>query len=255
MPVTLIYDGTFEGLLTAIFEIYEYRYTDIEIAAAENHFLENIFADNHQVCTNRDKAERVLIKLEKNLGKSGCNDLLKLFFSEHPQMEALFFHAVKSSLQNPSLNIFQNFADDQILEISKVLKSMRREIHRMHAFIRFERLEDDLYFAKIEPDFNMLPLIFRHFKARYRDQRWMIVDLKRNFGVTYDLADIHFINPEPEQLQQFLNSGQFHHQDERQFQKMWQTYFVKTGIPSRKNMKLHIQHVPKRYWKYLTEKA
>ncbi|TXD94923.1 DUF4130 domain-containing protein [Gillisia hiemivivida] len=26
-------------------------------------------------------------------------------------------------------------------------------------------------------------------------------------------------------------------------------------MKSRKNMKLHLQHVPKRYWKYLTEKS
>ncbi|MEO6759204.1 MAG: DUF4130 domain-containing protein, partial [Saprospiraceae bacterium] len=25
-------------------------------------------------------------------------------------------------------------------------------------------------------------------------------------------------------------------------------------IPERRNLKLHLQHVPKRYWKYLTEK-
>ena len=32
-------------------------------------------------------------------------------------------------------------------------------------------------------------------------------------------------------------------------------YFKSTNIKSRKNMKLHLQHVPKRYWKYLTEKS
>ena len=41
---------------------------------------------------------------------------------------------------------------------------------------------------------------------------------------------------------------------EKKYQTLWQRYFVKTGIPERKNMKLHIQWMPKRYWKYLTEK-
>ncbi|MGK4566274.1 DUF4130 domain-containing protein [Flavobacterium sp. 3HN19-14] len=35
---------------------------------------------------------------------------------------------------------------------------------------------------------------------------------------------------------------------------LWNDYFKSTNIPARKNMKLHLQHVPKRYWKYLTEK-
>ena len=35
---------------------------------------------------------------------------------------------------------------------------------------------------------------------------------------------------------------------------MWKDYFDSTNIKERKNMKLHIRHVPKRYWKYLSEK-
>jgi 2'-5' RNA ligase len=34
----------------------------------------------------------------------------------------------------------------------------------------------------------------------------------------------------------------------------WNDYFRSTNIPARKNMELHIRHVPKRYWKYLTQK-
>ncbi|WP_340696552.1 DUF4130 domain-containing protein [Flavobacterium gyeonganense] len=35
---------------------------------------------------------------------------------------------------------------------------------------------------------------------------------------------------------------------------MWRRYFSSVTIESRKNMKLHIQHMPKRYWKNLIEK-
>ena len=38
------------------------------------------------------------------------------------------------------------------------------------------------------------------------------------------------------------------------YQSLWQTYFDSVNIKARKNMKLHIQHMPKRYWKYLIEK-
>ena len=124
----------------------------------------------------------------------------------------------------------------------------------MLAFVRFELLQDEVYFAKIEPDFNVLPLIRKHFKERYADQKWMIFDLKRHYGIFYDLKEVHFFSPDSSQLQNFRNSEQFHHEEEKKYQTLWQRYFVKTGIPERKNMKLHIQWVPKRYWKYLTEK-
>jgi len=41
---------------------------------------------------------------------------------------------------------------------------------------------------------------------------------------------------------------------EIEYQKLWSEYFDHTNIKERKNTKLHTQHVPKRYWKYLTEK-
>ena len=41
---------------------------------------------------------------------------------------------------------------------------------------------------------------------------------------------------------------------EPDYQVLWKSYFDSVNIPERKNMKLHLQHVPRRYWKYLSEK-
>ena len=38
---------------------------------------------------------------------------------------------------------------------------------------------------------------------------------------------------------------------EKEFQQLWKTYFKSTNIESRQNLKLHLKHVLKRYWKYL----
>lgn len=90
----------------------------------------------------------------------------------------------------------QNFADEDILKISKICKSVSRERHRMTAFVRFEKMQDDIYFAKIDPDFNVLPLIRKHFKDRYADQKWMIYDLRRHYGLLYDLEQCEFFYPD-----------------------------------------------------------
>ena len=101
----------------------------------------------------------------------------------------------------------------------------------------------------------MLPLISKHFERRYADQKWIIYDLKRNYGLYYDLNGVELIqialadnfDPTKTTLDFFTTS-------EIEFQTLWQDYFESTNIPSRKNTKLHVQHVPKRYWKYLSEK-
>jgi probable DNA metabolism protein len=250
---TLLYDGSFDGLLTAIFEVFEYRYKDVEIINRERFLQENIFAEIHEVITQNDKAERVLNKIEQNIGKSGINQLIKVFLSEDSESEQIILSAIKQSIEFPKENILQNYADSAILKISKICKSVDRERHRMTAFVRFEKMQDDVFFAKIDPDFNVIPLIRKHFKDRYQDQKWMIYDLRRNYGILYDLEHCDFFYPDEK-----LNLDQYQqkfHEEETQYQKLWQRYFTKTNIVERKNLKLHIQHVPRRYWKYLTEKT
>ncbi|WP_262708311.1 TIGR03915 family putative DNA repair protein [Chryseobacterium sp. CH21] len=155
-------------------------------------------------------------------------------------------------MKNPENNILENFADSDVLKISKICKSVDRERHRMTAFVRFEKMQDGVFFSKIDPDFNVLPLIRKHFKDRYQDQKWMIYDLRRNYGLLYDLDDCEFFYPD-EKIDLNHYQQKFH-DEEKSYQVLWQRYFTKTNIVERKNMKLHIQHVPKRYWKYLTEK-
>ncbi|KEY18701.1 TIGR03915 family putative DNA repair protein [Kaistella antarctica] len=251
---TLLYDGTFEGLMTAVFEVYEYRFEPATIIATENYQSESIFTEHHEVITDQQKADRVLKKLEINLGKKGVSQLLRVYLSESEHAERLILSAVSSSIQHPKENILNNFAAIDIMDIAKITKSISREVHRMHAFVRFEKLQDEVYFSKIEPDFNVLPLIVSHFKNRYRDQKWMIYDLKRHYGIFYDLTDVQFFEPALEQTQQLKKTENILHEEEIQYQKLWQRYFFKTNIPERKNLKLHVQSLPKRYWKYLTEK-
>ena len=38
------------------------------------------------------------------------------------------------------------------------------------------KTKEGLFISLVRPDFNVLPLIQRHFKARYQDQEWLIYD-------------------------------------------------------------------------------
>ena len=127
----------------------------------------------------------------------------------------------------------------------------------MEAFIRFQRTKDDLYFATIAPDFNVLPLIASHFKDRYADQNWLIFDNRRRYGIHYDSATLKLVEVlvdlQKDTSGEFLSQSVCH-EEEVEYQKLWKEYFDSVNIASRKNTKLHIRHVPARYWRYLTEK-
>lgn len=250
----LLYDGSFDGLLTAIFEVFEYKYNQVKILPKENYPQDFLFSETQPVITQPEKSNRVLSKLEENFGKKGVFQLMLVYFSEKENKENLILFAVRYSLNYPKQNILGDYATPEIMEISKICKSVGREIHRMKAFVRFEKLHDELFFAKIEPEFDVLSLIINHFRKRYTDQKWMIFDVKRHYGIFYDLEKIEIFHPKKEQIFSLKNSQKLHHEEEKNYQTLWQRYFVKTNILERKNTKLHLQGMPKKYWKYLTEK-
>lgn len=125
----------------------------------------------------------------------------------------------------------------------------------MEAFVRFQLSKDALYYCLIQPDFNVLPLISNHFEKRYADQRWLIYDIRRQYGLYYDLEKVTEVYMQfSENLNDKNAFSSIIDEKEELYQKLWQQYFSSVNIAARRNMKLHIQHMPKRYWRWLTEK-
>ncbi|MNL11781.1 hypothetical protein D3C87_1326300 [compost metagenome] len=126
----------------------------------------------------------------------------------------------------------------------------------MEAFIRFQHAVDGIFYCAIDPDFNVLPLILLHFKNRYADQQWIIYDIRRHFGLFYDMERVEEIQLTIEEEKCLLKANTRRTViAEELYTELWRSYFKSTNIAARKNTKLHVRHVPKRYWKYLTEKT
>ena len=248
----LSYDNTFEGFLTAVFEIFEFKYLNPKIIKSSE-IQQNLFTKPIEIITNIEKSDRVIKKLNTQIQSDGFRCLIYAFLSEKEGVEDDLFKVIQYGVQNPTLNVMKNFSNESVLRIVQLTKSVGREKHRMEAFIRFELLKDDIYFAKIDPDFDVLTLIIQHFKNRYQDQKWLIYDLRRKYGVFYDLKEVEIISLDLDKTLLEKNS-EIYSDVEIEYQKLWWEYFDHTNIKERKNTKLHLQHVPKRYWKYLTEK-
>jgi len=267
---TLLYDSSFDGFLTSVFTVYNEKLKEVTIQPAHKGQV-SLFGESQNIITQPDLAKRVWSRLRKIVGGQEAHRLYMAFLSEQEGMEDILLYYMRfafAKAESPR----GNYADDRILEIAKAAKMVGREKHRMEAFIRFHLTDDDLYFANCEPDFNVLPLIAKHFKSRYADQKWMIFDLKRGFGIYYDLSMVSEVQMDfsdqnllgegdtafakAEKLRAVTNSsGHDFGEQENAYRDMWNRYFKSTNIKSRKNMALHVRHVPKRYWKYLSEKV
>lgn len=240
-------------MLTAVFEIYEYKIIEpiIYKNGASNGSL---FGYTHQVQTNVEKSARVYKKLAEKLSKNAVGQLYKTFLSELKDIENVLFRYIQYVMQAGN-GLENDYSHQDVLMVLQTSKKVAREKHRMEAFVRFQLTKDQLYYSIIQPDYNVLPLICRHFKSRYADQRWLIYDALRKYGLYYDgerveEVEINFASD----LNSTLNVKALYDEQEDLYQKLWQQYFSSVNIAARKNMKLHIQHIPRRYWRYLVEK-
>ena len=250
---TVVYDGSFEGLLTSVFEIYEYKIATPFIVKSGEAYG-SLFGNLHHVQTDIAKSSRVYKQLNNQLSKNGITQLYKTFLSEIKEIENLLFRYIQYVLSSKQ-GVENDFSNADVLMVQQTSRKVDREKHRMEAFVRFQLTKDQLYYALIQPDYNVLPLIAKHFKARYADQRWLIYDSLRKYGLYYtgeNLEEIEMnfdVDPTNKQSLKAL-----YDEDEELYQKLWQQYFSSVNIAARKNMKLHIQHMPRRYWRYLVEK-
>lgn len=245
----LRYDGSFEGLLCCIFRIYEEKIVVFKIVK-DDEPLSDLFADVLDVLTDEKRAQRVWSGIQRKASQVSIERILLAYLSEIRGEEHTIVRYVQYLIDSKR-NIEDNLSHPVVQRLQDVVKMVHRERHRMKAFVRFQLLSDGIYYSGIDPDFNVLPLIKDHFKHRYADQQWIIYDLRRNYGLYYNLKEVLEMQLEVPPRQQSTNIFQ---EEEVLYQELWKKYFKHTNIESRKNTQLHIRHVPKRYWKYLTEK-
>jgi probable DNA metabolism protein len=249
---TLFYDGTFEGLLTAIFEIYDRKLTLVRLQKGDVQ-AGAMFEDTLKVITNEIYAGRVLKGLRQKLSPNGVQRLYIAHMAEMDNEENNLVGYIRYVFDSTQ-NIEDDYGNRYVMRLSEIIRMMRREKHRMEAFVRFQKLKDGMFYASVEPDFNVLPLLIRHFRNRYADQKWMIYDLKRNYGIYYDMHDTQFVTLDFSAVNKPGEILSAYTEDESIYQHLWKNYFHSVNIPARKNTKLHVRHIPKRYWKHLTEK-
>lgn len=251
---TYVFDGSFYGLLSAVFESYERKHKQVKLFCRDV-YEPDIFSEHLEVYTDPAKANRVWTGLKQKISPTHQKHFYSAFLSEQGDIFQHLFDYAHYIFDHPK-GYENNYGHEAVLSITQMSQKVHREKHRMEAFIRFKKGNNGLFFALVNPDYNVLPLIIRHFKNRYADQAWIIYDEKRKYGIHYDLHTVHEVQIDFKQEQALVPATDDITLDEKEelYTLLWKDYFKSTNIEARRNMKLHIQHVPKRYWRYLTEK-
>jgi probable DNA metabolism protein len=242
-------DGTFEGLLTAVFEAYARKVEPAEIQSPENR-RPALFEDCVEIPCDADKAERVWKGLKRHLGSDARLQVFQAYLSGAPEVETLIYRHIRMVLPHTDKN-----ADSEApaihLAIERLSQKVRREAHRMKGLVRFAKMENDLFLAVINPRYDVLPLVRRHFEKRYADQSWVIFDAGRNYGLFFDMQATLEVRPDSGALSIEKRVADA---DDEACRELWKTYFTAVNITERGNPRLHLRQLPRRYWPYLPEK-
>jgi probable DNA metabolism protein len=239
------FDGSFDGFLSAIFSVY--RAKDEAPAFRISGAPGGLFDHPVEVVTESDHARRVGKAVEGVAGRDYLHLLYRAFLSEEPDVEQVLFRCIRDILADGAAAA-ENLLLPHILHARNLARRTSREVHRMHAFVRFIEVEGGAYRAIIDPACDVLPLIGDHFERRFPAMRWAILDVRRTYAIVHEPREpLRFVEEDSSPEIRVIES-------EETYQRLWNTYLKAVNIPERRNPELQSQHMPRRYWRYLTER-
>ena len=242
--VKLIYEDSFEGFLTAIYDAFYSKEEITSIECDDNCELDMITTIKHTK-TDIEKYNKVKDAIVTKIDPLALNKIYKLYLSNHKDKGLLCYKYLKTAFKVGS-DIHKHLYLDTVRELDLIERRVSLEAHRFTGFVRFSLINNNFLYSPIEPDNNILELISPHFANRFSNENWIIHDVKRNIASIYNKVSWEIIEMNSDIYNSLKN-----YTDE--FEDLWKNYFTSTAIKERTNPKLQRRSMPKRYWKNLTE--
>ena len=235
------YDGSFEGLLCCVFESYTKK--ERPTAILRDGDDEPSLFEIRAVTTDRPHAQRIYRSLYKRSPEVGPF-LRRAFLTCLPDKEmAIYRFIVKFYREGAPL--LSRLSDDTYLPLLKAVRQLSGEVEQFRGFTRFSDF-DGVLGAEIEPKNRVLPVLRRHFCERYHNETFFLYDrthreaLLYSGGVSRIVPLNHFEMAQPDEV-------------EAGYRRLWRRFYDTVAIEARKNEKLRMTHMPKRYWGTMTE--
>jgi DNA polymerase len=142
--------------------------------------------------------------------------------------------------------VMEDRADPLLRRLEAMAKDVRRDMHKMHAFVRFREVEDEggtRFVAWFEPDHHIVRSNAGFFVRRFAAMRWSIL--------TPELS-IHW---DGETLTESPGATRAEAPDGDPVEETWKTYYSSIFNPARLKVKAMTKEMPKKYWKNMPETA
>jgi probable DNA metabolism protein len=136
-------------------------------------------------------------------------------------------------------------ADPLLHRIERLAKEVRRDVHKMHAFVRFRELEDEdgetRFVAWFEPDHHIVRHTAGFFVRRFANMRWSI--LTPEVSIHWDRTTL---TEGPAATRADAPDGD-------PVEETWKAYYAAIFNPARLKVKAMTKEMPKKYWRNMPE--
>ncbi|MEO7635309.1 MAG: UdgX family uracil-DNA binding protein [Sphingomicrobium sp.] len=137
-------------------------------------------------------------------------------------------------------------ADPLVDRLERLAKEVRRDAHKMHAFVRFREVEDASgarFVAFFEPDHHIVRREAGFFVRRFSNMRWSI--LTPELSIHWDGAT----------LSEGPGATKADAPDGDPLEEVWKTYYANIFNPARLKVGAMLKEMPKKYWRNMPETA
>jgi uracil-DNA glycosylase len=168
-------------------------------------------------------------------------DLAKSAICHSERERFAFLYALLWRLQTQR-TLMSDHADPLVRQLADLAKSVRRDIHKMRAFVRFREI-DNRYVAWFEPDHHIVRVNADFFVRRFASMRWSILT---------PALTIHW---DGQMLTEGPGAQKTDAPTDDPIEQVWKTYYASTFNPARVKIGAMTKEMPKKYWKNMPETA
>ncbi|MBB4002899.1 UdgX family uracil-DNA binding protein [Aurantimonas endophytica] len=138
-------------------------------------------------------------------------------------------------------------SDPDVIRAREMEKAVRRDSHKMKAFVRFREIEDPElgrhYVAWFEPFHHIVELTAPFFARRFAGMVWTILTPERS--VHWDGSDLSYLPGATKDMRP----------KDDDMEALWLTYYASIFNPARLKVKAMQAEMPKKYWANMPETA
>lgn len=193
----LIYDGSFNGFLCAVYTAFNEQITVTGIQK-KNVRQKSLFAEPLAVLTDLKKAKRVWQGIDKRHYQA-AKRIYFAFLSESKGIEMILFRYIRLLFAGENASSIADYS--AILNKIELLADLvAREKKHIEGMLNLQKDGGQLAIATIDPEYNVLPLISRYYRSLFPHTAWVIYDSRRSYGLYYHEQSMELLHLSPAEV-------------------------------------------------------